>query len=181
MKKAALYLGCALALAGCSSEEDRLENAMRETLAAQGNVQEIEMTRQDENNMTGFAVVRRANESQGRRLGCTAVRDPAKGAAFYNWRCQPVIDEAMLTEIEGSIRQSLAAQGSVEEVEMTRRDDDNMAGFARIRDGSGGEGRFECTAARDANDAGNFTWRCNPPGAPPEAGAEAAPADAGGK
>lgn len=178
MKKAALYLGCALALAGCSSEEDRLENAMRETLAAQGNVQEIEMTRQDENNMTGFAVVQRANESQGRRLGCTAARDPAKGAAFYNWRCQPVIDEAMLNEIEASIRQSLAAQGSVEEVEMTRRDDNNMTGFARVRDGSGADGRFDCTAARDANDAGNFTWRCNPPGAGAEA---AAPADAGGK
>ena len=175
MKKAAIYLGCALALAGCSSEEDRLENAMRETLTAQGNVQEIEMTKQDENRMTGFAVVQRTGESQGRRLGCTADRDPSKGAAFYNWRCQPMIDEAMLTEIENSIRQNLAAQGGVEEVEMSRRDDDNMTGFARVRDGSGTEARFDCTAARDSNDAGNFTWRCLPPGA----AAEAAPADGG--
>ncbi len=175
MRKAAICLGCALALAGCSSEEDRLENAMRETLAAQGNVQQIEMTRQDENRMTGFAVVQRANESQGRRLGCTAERDPSKGAAYYNWRCQPAIDEAMLTEIENSIRQNLAARGSVEEVEMSRRDDDNMTGFVRVRDGSGMEVRLDCSAARDAANAGNFTWRCNPPGA----AGEAAPADGG--
>lgn len=174
MKKAVIALGAALALAGCSSEEDRLENAMRETLTAQGNVQSIEMTKQDENRMTGVAVVRRPNDSQDRRLSCTANRDPSKGAAYYNWRCQPMIDEAMLTEIETSIRQSLSAQGTVEEVEMTRRDDDNMAGFARLTDSSGNEGRFNCTAARDNDDSGNFTWRCLPPGA--DAGPAAAEA-----
>jgi hypothetical protein len=160
MKKVAILLGCTLALGACSTEEDRLENAMRETLSARGEVKQIEMTKQDQDRMTGFAVVHPAGGREG-RLNCNANR--TSGTSF-NWRCVPAIDEAMLTDIENSIRENLARQGTVEEVEMTRRDDDNMAGFARLRDSYGAEGRFNCTAARDAGDQGNFTWRCLPPG-----------------
>jgi hypothetical protein len=175
MKRLAIFLGCALAAAGCSmsSEEDRLENAMRETLAARGAVKQIEMTKQGDGRMTGFAVVQPANGAQG-RLDCTADRDPAKGANYYNWRCVPAIDEALLTQMEGTIRQSLAAQASVEAVEMTRQDNDHMTGYATVRDAAGNQIRANCTATRDSGDQGNFSWQCRPPGE------DAAPAPADG-
>jgi len=176
MKRLAIYLGCALA-AGCSmsGQEDALENSIRENLAPRGEVKQVEMTRQDGDHMRGFATVRPAGAAADSRLDCIATRDLAKGAVFYNWRCVPAIDEALLTQMEATIRQSLAAQAEVQAVEMTRRDDDHMTGFATVRDAAGNEIRANCTATRDGDDQGNFSWECRPPGE------EAAPADTGGK
>lgn|GEM_PF-3051330 len=179
MRKIAIGLGCALAAAGCSmsSEADRLENAMRETLAARGEVKQVEMTAQDADRMTGFASVRPAGASADSRLNCTATRDPAKGAAYYNWRCVPAIDEALLNEMKQTIRTALAAQATVQQVEMTRQDDDHMTGYAIVRDANGNEVRTNCTATRDNSDQGNFSWECRPPGEG-AAAADTAPAAA---
>ena len=83
-ERLAIYLGCALALAGCSSEEDRLENAIRETLARAGQRPgDRDDQASDENNMTGFAVVQRTErDREGRRLDCTADARPGQGRRF---------------------------------------------------------------------------------------------------
>jgi hypothetical protein len=171
MRAFAISLGGALLmLAGCASEEDQLENAIRENLASRGTVKQVELTRSDDNNMTGFAVVQTAT-GEG-RMNCTAQR--TSGSEF-NWRCVPAIDEAMLTQMENTIRQSLSQQATVLAVDMTRQDDDHMTGHAQVRDADGDEGRVNCTAAREAGGNGNFNWECAPPGS--EAEAAEAPAE----
>lgn len=167
MKALTISLGYALLmLAGCASEEDQLENAIRENLASRGTVKQVELTKSDDNNMTGFAVVQTAT-GEG-RMNCTAQR--TEGSNF-NWRCVPAIDEAMLTQMENTIRQSLSQQATVLAVDMSRQDDDHMTGYAQVRDGDGTEGRVNCTAVRETGGTGNFNWECAP------AGAEAAPAE----
>src|SRR5690349_4177916 len=90
MKFRIVLLAGLCSLTACTSEEDQLENAMRNTLASQGNVQQVEMTKADENRMTGFAVVRRPDGRDG-RLNCNADRDSTKGPSYFNWRCVPAI------------------------------------------------------------------------------------------
>ena len=62
-------------------------------------------------------------------------------AGSYNWRCLPAIDQRMVDTMEGTIRQSLAQQGEVREVELTRQDDMRMTGHAVVRDREGNEVR----------------------------------------
>ncbi|HEX8640542.1 MAG TPA: hypothetical protein VF704_05230 [Allosphingosinicella sp.] len=174
MKPVAICLGALLALGGCNvaSEEDQLENAIRENLSNQGTVQEVELTKTDENNMTGHVMIR---ENSGRtgRLNCTAQR--TSGSSF-NWRCSPAIDEQVLTEMENVIRQELSQQATVVSVEMNRQNDDNhMSGFAVVRDAAGTEVRANCTAERDATNIGSFNWECRP-----AEGAQAAEGGGGG-
>jgi beta-lactamase superfamily II metal-dependent hydrolase len=186
MKRIAIFLGCALACAGCSSPEDQLENAIRNELSSRGTVEQVELTKQDANRMTGFATVR-ANGVVS-RLNCTATRDGGQGSHF-TWRCIPTIDDAMLRQMEGTIRESLTRQQvTVDQVQMTRQDDDHMTGFANVHDAAGNLARTNCTAGRAAD--GTFSWQCAPgdgaqaaaPGEPPAGqGAEPAPADEGGK
>lgn len=159
MKRIAICLGATLALAACSSEEQQLENSIRENLSSRGNVTEVDLAKQDDNHLTGHAVVN-AN-GQNSRLNCTAERTGGKGANF-SWRCVPAIDEAALNEMENTIRQSYASRATVGEVEMRRQDDDHMTGFATLTDGQGNAARVDCTAERVPE--GNFSWRCNPAG-----------------
>jgi hypothetical protein len=163
MKRLAISLGFALAAAACtvSSEEDQLENAIRENLSNQGTVQEVELTRQDDNNMNGFVVMQDRSGRRG-RLNCTAQR--AEGTNF-NWRCSPAIDESVLQEMENQIRQELSQQGTVVEVDMQRQNDDNhMTGHAKVRLADGTEVTAPCTAERDSTNVGTFNWRCEPEG-----------------
>jgi len=178
MKTFAIGLGCALAVAGCSmaSDEDRMENAIRAELSKNGTVNQVEMTRQGDN-MVGFAEVRSNDGSEG-RLNCTATPDTAKGAGNYNWRCLPAIDQRMVDNMKNTIRQSLAQQGEVREVELTRQDDMRMTGHALVVDGSGNEIRAECTVTRENEASNHFNWRCEPAGSQSAAPAEA---DSGGK
>jgi len=166
MKRIAIGLGCALAVAGCSmaSDEDRLENAIRENLSARGEVKQVELTKGEGNNMAGFAVVRVAGSNADARLDCSATPDTTKSDNSYNWRCVPSIDEALLTQMEGTIRTALAAQATVIEVDMSRQDNDRMTGFAVVRDAGGNEIRTNCTATRDDDASGNFSWECQPAG-----------------
>lgn len=163
-----IALGALLGLAGCTiaSEEDQLENAIRDGLSNQGTVQEVNLTRQDENNIIGYAMLREASGRTG-RLACTAQR--SEGSNF-NWRCSPAIDETVVQEIETAIRTNLSAQADVVSVDMARAgDDNNMTGTATLRDGEGNEMQVPCSARR--TQGANFDWRC---------GEDAAPADAAG-
>jgi len=163
MKAHMIALGAALFIGGCTmaSEEDQLENSIRENLSSRGEVKQVELTKSDNDNMTGFAVVRTTAGVEG-RMNCTARRTEAAGTNF-SWRCVPAIDEAMLTQMEATIRQNLSDQAEVLDVQMTRQDDDRMTGYAQLRDASGNEGRLTCTGARDSTEAGNFDWECVPP------------------
>jgi hypothetical protein len=180
MKTVAIYLGCAFALAGCSisSDEDRMENAIRAELSKNGTVNQVEMTREGDN-MVGFAEVRANDGSEG-RLNCTATRDAAK-AGSYNWRCLPAIDQRMVDNMKSTIRQSLARQGEVVELELARQDDMRMTGHVIVRGGDGEEVRANCTVTRENEASNHFDWRCAPADAaaatPPEAPAEAEDGD----
>jgi hypothetical protein len=162
MKKPVLsILGLSvIALAGCNiaSQEDQLENSIAASLSNQGEVKQVELTKQDDDNFTGFALIRDRNGREG-RLNCTARRTTGSN---FDWRCSPTIDESVVTEMEGIIQTELARQATVLEVNMTRQDDNRMTGFARLQDGSGTEIRTNCTATRDAAGTANFNWRCQP-------------------
>ncbi|MDQ4086801.1 MAG: hypothetical protein M3177_02115 [Pseudomonadota bacterium] len=176
MRGLAFLLGAALTIGGCTvaSEEDQLENAIRENLANQGTVQEVQLTKQDENNMTGYVMIRE-NSGRSGRLNCTAQRSSGNN---FNWRCSPAIDEQVLTEMENVIREELAKQATVVSVEMSRQGDDNhMSGFAVVRDEAGNEVRANCTAERDSTNTGSFNWECQPA----EEGQAAEGGDTGGK
>lgn len=173
----ALALAMTMAGAGCTLEgqEDQLENSIRQNLSGQGNVQQVELTKQGDGSFTGFAVVRRANGIDN-RLNCTA-QPTAGSTSNFNWRCLSAVDEATLQEMENAIRENLARQATVLEVDLDRQDDNSMIGFARVRDANGNEIRTECTATRENPESSNFQWACRPREA--AAGAQSPSAAAG--
>ena len=159
MKIYSIALGLALGLGACSvqSDEDQLESTIRETLSAQGEVQQVELTKQANGGMTGFVMIREPNGRVG-RLTCTA---EAAGASKYNWKCSPAIDEKTLKEMEDIIRAELSKRGPVLQLEMKRQDDDDhMSGFAVVRDEAGEEFRLACSATRNTEKVGTFSWTC---------------------
>lgn len=95
--------------------------------------------------------------------------------------CTPAVDTQVIDQMEEAVREGLAAQGTVKQVELTRESDDRMTGFAIVepRDAPGTEARFTCTAEREGETGSQFNWRCTPPGGGSETGSEAQPA--GGK
>lgn len=177
MKKCVI-LACLLATAGCSfslgdSQENTLANNIREELTKNGvAVQDVQITRQDDDHMNGFADVRGADGTEG-RLACTATRDATKGSAYYDWRCRPAIDQRALDQMEGQIRDTITSQGGqVRQVELNRVDDSRMTGFAVVADAAGNETRASCTATRQSETSNQFSWQCAPEGqAPVEGGA----------
>jgi len=157
MKKIAIGLATMLSLSGCNmpSDEEVLENAIRTELAQQGTVDAVNLVRQDENRITGHVDMRDATGRQG-RLNCTAERTEGRS---FDWRCLSAIDEGVLQEMETEVRQRMAQEGEVVEVDMQRGvDDDNMTGYVVLRDSAGTELRLPCRAVRDAE--GLFGWRC---------------------
>jgi len=161
MRKSAIYMACVLAAAGCSmsSDEDRMENAIREELAKNGTVNQVEMTREGDN-MVGFAEVRAADGSEG-RLRCNATPDTTK-AGNYNWRCVPAIDQRVIDQMKDTIRQDLARQATVRTIELTRQDDMRMTGYALLTDANGNEVRTNCTVTRENETSNHFSYNCNP-------------------
>ena len=162
MKAFAVTIGLALAVAGCTiqSEEDQLENEIRNQLAGQGNVLDVQLSRQDDNNMTGYADIRDNQGNQG-RLNCTARR--TEGTQFQ-LNCLPAITDQIVQEMENSIRTELSTQGEVLEVDLNRQDDMRMTGFARLRGPDGTEVRTNCSATRENPSSRQFNWECNPGG-----------------
>jgi hypothetical protein len=175
MKAIVVALGLGLALAGCTiqSEEDQLEDSIRNNLSSQGNVLNVELTRSDENNMTGFVDIRENDGREG-RLACTAQRTEG---SHFQWRCSPAITEQVVQELEGQIRTNLSQQGQVMQVDLTRQDDNRMTGYSIVRNPAGNEVRMNCTATRDTANIGSFNWEC----VPGDQAQAAAPADQGGK
>ncbi len=156
MKILAVPLVLALAVSGCTieSDEDRMESEVRNTLSGQGNVTDVQLTREGDN-VTGFAELQHAQFGQV-RLNCTGRVDGSR----FNVNCLPAVTDQVVQNIENNIRERLAQQAEVLEVDLTRRDDMNMAGFARLRGPGGEEVRTDCTATRDNPNSMNFNWRC---------------------
>ena len=149
MRIFAISLGCALlTLAGCASEEDQMENAIRENLdLAAAPCKEVELTKTDDEQ---YERLRRSVQTDDRRGPAELHRPAHLRGSNFNWRCVPAVDEAMLTQMENTIRQSLSEQATVLAVDMTRQDDDHMTGYAQVRDADGDEGRVELhRGARD--------------------------------
>jgi hypothetical protein len=174
MKAMAISLVALTALAACNrqSEEQVVENFTRATLASQGNVQQLDLTKGADNNYSGFATVSRAG-GQIIRLNCTARRNQTQGE--FDIRCGQVIDQVLLDELEGSMRHSLEQQGlTVAQIDLNRQDDDHVAGSAEVSDPNTGESaRLACTGAR--SNGGRIEARCDVPGGPAQ-NAGAAPA-----
>ena len=64
-----------------------MENEIRAGLAQQGRVLRIEMSRQDDMRMNGYALVRGSDGEEVRTL-CTAEREAPESRTF-NWTCNP--------------------------------------------------------------------------------------------
>jgi hypothetical protein len=161
MKGFVVSLSGALLIAGCSSanEEQAVENLVRLTLAPNGNVQQVDLTKQSDNNYSGFATVRKPNGREV-RLNCTARR--AARAGNFDILCGQVLDQTLIDEMEASLRRSLVAQGgTVFAIELSRQDDNHVTGHADVRDARGAEGRLDCVGERQAN--GSFSAQCTPP------------------
>lgn len=183
MKSVTISLGvlCVL-LAGCNkqSEEALIENAVSNTLAAQGNVQQVDLTKGADNNYSGTASIRGA-DGRSIRFNCSARRNEAQQQFDIN--CGQVIDQALLDQLQTNMRQSLEQQSlTVSDVRLTKQDEDHVTGFAQVSDPNSGESaRLVCTGARQ--NGGRILARCDVPGGPaPDAGTaptdgQAPPAD----
>jgi len=157
MKTLAVSLGAVALLAGCNSnnEKQQVENTIRAQLSAEGTVTRVSMTKQGDGSYSGNAGVRMADGHEA-QLNCTARLDNSS----YTGTCGQVIDQQLVDQLKGMIRQQLAARGlTVTEVEMARQDDNTIAGHAVVRDPAGNEVRTNCTAPRDAA-TGRFALRC---------------------
>lgn len=181
MKSLAIPLAAAcLLLAACNreTEEGRIEYMVSNTLAPQGNVQQVDLTKGADNNYAGTASIRRP-DGQSIRFNCSARRNEAQEQ--WEIRCGQVIDEALLAELEASMRRSLEQQAlTVSEIDLTKQGEDRVTGFAQVSDPNTGESaRLVCSGARQ--DGGQILARCDVPGGPAPSGqppaTEPAPAE----
>jgi hypothetical protein len=91
MKTTAIPLVTLLFLAACgASAEEEVETAIREGLSERGTVLQVEIARQGEDRMTGFALLRNRAGTDV-RMDCTAEREGEKSlmGESFSWRCQP--------------------------------------------------------------------------------------------
>lgn len=92
MKRVAVAVALVWLAAGCQFGGDeaminQVENAVREELSSRGTVKQVELTRENESRLTGFAMVElRDRPGSEVRFNCTADRQGDSGAS-YNWRC----------------------------------------------------------------------------------------------
>ena len=177
MRAAILVLSLAgVALAGCRQNEQAfVDNLVREAVSNTGAPQEVSMTRQADNSFSGTASVRRT-DGQTVRFNCTARRQG--DTTRYEAVCLPVVDQAMVDAMKAEIRRGLTANGAeIVSLELSRQDENRMAGFVEVRDGNGTL-RAPCEATREAPDSAAFRWQCRPPegaAAAGEAGQQAQP------
>jgi hypothetical protein len=158
MKGFALLLGGTLLIAGCGQAEGPLvSNLVRDTLAPNGNVQQVEMTKQGDNNFSGFATVRMANGTTA-RFNCTATRRGNN----YTSQCRQALDQALIDELKASLRQSFTAQGlTVVQLELSRQDEDHVTGHVDLRAADGSEARLPCSGTREPT--GRVPVECRAP------------------
>lgn len=161
---------CAL-LAGCNraSEEQLVESTVNNVLAAQGAVQQLDLTKGADNNYSGPGTIRRA-DGVTVRYNCTARR--AATAGNFDILCGQTLDQALIDELETRMRASLTGQNlTVSQLELTRQDEDHFTGFAEVSDAGGQTRRLTCGGSRQAN--GTFDARCEENDAPATAEAPA--------
>ena len=156
MRAFVISTGAAVLLAGCGGgEQQQIENGIRARLSQAGTVTRLSMTKQADGTYAGMATVRTA-DGQMAQVNCTARRE----GSTANTSCAQVIDQALIEQVKGQIRQQFTARGlTVSELEMARQDDNTMAGHAVVRDASGNDQRVACTAPRDPA-TNMFALRC---------------------
>ena len=91
MRVYAILLGALLALGACSaSAEEEVETAIREGLSERGTVLQVDMTPQENGNMTGFAILRNHAGTEV-RMDCTVEREGDSNLMKegFSWRCLP--------------------------------------------------------------------------------------------
>lgn len=83
----ALWLAAGCTIGGDEAMINQVENAVREELGSRGTVKQVELSRENENRLTGYALVE-PRDAPGTevRYNCTADRQGESGAS-YNWRC----------------------------------------------------------------------------------------------
>ena len=162
MNFALLMIGLAVLPAPPSAGDDveTVEQAIRQALVADAAVVFlVEMRRVDADNLAGFADIRDAEGHEG-RLGCTARRSQPDS---FDFNCLPMITDQVVTEMEGDIRNTFAAQDQqVVRIDLDRQDDMRMAGYALVRGSDGTEVRTHCTVLRERPESRTFNWTCEP-------------------
>ena len=145
---------------GCSSVEQQAEEAIRNHLASQGAVKQVDLSPQGNgDNLSGFAVIGTANGDV--RLECTARR--LEGSQ-YDLNCAQEIDQGMIAETENLIRTQLGQQGvTVNAISMRRESSDRMVGTASVSDASGASGELTCSAVRETAGSRQFAINCQAP------------------
>jgi hypothetical protein len=160
MNPALLLIGLAFLAqpAPADSDIERVEEAIRQALVADAAVVfRVEMERLDADNLAGFADIRDAEGHEG-RLGCTARRSQPDSLDF---NCLPMITDQIVTEMEGDIRHTFAAQDQqVVRIDLDRQDDMRMNGYALVRGSDGTEVRTRCTVLRENPRSRTFNWEC---------------------
>lgn len=82
----------------------------------------------------------------------------AIGAALALAACSSDVEQ-----VENSIREELANQGTVEEVAMNEQSDGNMTGYAVVNVKNGWKTRMACNAHPQKNpDGTDLAWKCTP-------------------
>ena len=91
MKTNMILLTALFALAACgTSDEQDVETAIREGLSQRGTVVSVEIVRQDEDHMTGLAILRNHAGNEV-RMNCTVEREGGGSMMKqgFTWRCLP--------------------------------------------------------------------------------------------
>ena len=174
MKGFVIALGAGALLAGCGQNEQAfVDNLVRQAVSNTGEAQEVAMTKQADNSVSGTATARRA-DGQNVRFNCTARRQGE--TTQYLATCLQVVDQVMVETMKAEIRRGLTANGAeVLNVDLSIRDQNRMVGFADVR--AGGETiRATCEATREGADSAAFRWQCRPPEGEAAAAGEPAPA-----
>jgi hypothetical protein len=72
-----------------------------------------------------------------------------------------MITDQVVTEMEGDIRNTFAAQDQqVVRIDLDRQDDMRMNGYALVRGSDGTEVRTRCTVLRENPSSRTFNWEC---------------------
>ncbi len=147
---------------GCSSVEEQVEGAIRNELAKQGTVKEVDLSPQGgDESFAGHGVITKGGTDI--RFECTAQRTQG---SEYSLNCAQEIDETVLTQMENNIRAELQKQVQVLSVDLRREGRDRMVGTAVVGDGAGNTAEVPCTAARAAEGSTQFDFECGADTAP---------------
>lgn len=163
-----------LSLAACSfsiggTDQQQIEQSMRETLGNQGStVEELNMQQTSPDAMNGYVNIRDSGGNR-RRMNCTANRPANQN---FNWECLPTINDNDLRQTEQSIRDEYRRRGfEVRELRLERANDTSMRGSVLLAQG-GEELRLDCTGEQEGAERNSLGWHCRAPGETDSASAD---------